>query len=255
MARHRRTRNATLLRGLLTLEEDLYGPVELALLGADGQANDDRAWSAAKRQRELLERFQKACASCFGVAGDLAKGFAARTTEERTRERVAASAGGRYTEWMHVSSGNEAMTWSFRIFILVVCGELEHFLKGLARWHLNNAQLTRILADKRCPKHVLKAKRRADAIAHIVKLVQPSAGAPSSWPQKLSLVFDVKIPPAVAAALRILVQWRHEYSHRNNPPTEIDWVSGEIDAIESMLTWWFATIALSNHLVASTRRG
>jgi hypothetical protein len=236
--------------------EKLSPAVEDALLGPGGSAIHDRANAATGRQRVLLTRIQRATVTCFGLAQDLAKGFAARAARTaapvnvKPRKRTT-DLSEHFSEWMRVDSGHEAMTWTLRMFVLIVCAELEHFLRDLAKWHLSDAQLARIRGDRACPNNLPKA--RAKARAALVTLVRPSSGKPSDWPRRLRLVFGTRIPRPITDALRILIRWRHEYSHRNNPPHEIDW-SGEADAIEAMITWWLTTIAFSEHLVAETRR-
>jgi hypothetical protein len=212
---------------------------------AEASLSHDSLDDLAKRPKELIQQFQKAVTASLGVAKMAAAGFAGQSESEPPPEHD------KFQRWMLEISPHELMTLLLRTFVIVACAELERFLREMARWHLTDKEIQRVRADRDRPPNL--AHSNAKAKAQLIDLVCPTVGRPSVWPRRLRLVFGFRFPKPLVTSLRILVQWRHEFSHRNCAPLAVDW-SGDPDAIESIITWWLACIASSDMVVARTRR-
>jgi hypothetical protein len=265
MGRHVITRHATLMR-LLDRIEELYAEVEDAAVGVQGEANYRAAQRSSRRPRELWKRFHRAQGEAFAVVSHIATGYGHRKASNQEKPR-------RRAPWEVQLTKEDVATHGLRIFVLEVVAELEHFVCSFARWWLNSAQLARLRADQRLSiQPSLSALSATDAREQLVDLVKPTSdgtlrrkakskraagkarprGLARTWAAKLEVVFNVRIPSAIKVALQALIKWRHEYSHRSNPPRRIDWSNGP-DFVEPMITWFLSLIALSNLLVAQSR--
>lgn len=246
-ARKTKTRNATLLRRIRELE-DIGGEVGNMLAEPASDELHNRAHKAPKRLRAYLVRYQRACSLAGVMLSDFSVGFGART-KSGTLPRQA-------EDPLHVeyslNDGHEAMQLAVRWGATYLTAELEHFIRGTGRLQLSGDQLNRIRLSSRRPQHLAPLDRKARE--QLILTVLPTHGSSTKWGRNLSLVFGRRFPGPVLQSLQSMVQWRHEASHRNNPPMRADW-SGENDGAEAIIAWVLAGFALSNAVVCAVLDG
>jgi hypothetical protein len=242
MARSVGTKHEDLMR-LLNAVDDASGEIGEITAGAAGNARHEKADRAAKPARDLRRRYQKATAEALEVVLSMSRGF---------REAGANSGPvmSRYEKWAAQMTKHDHASYIVRIFVLLAAAELEHFMRELARWWLTPAQVKRA---QLAPGPITNLSK--DPIAARTLLIDAACSnsrPPEEWPDRVRVVFGLQMPPELATSFVALIRWRHEFSHRNNEPLNVDWMEGP-DFMEVVLTWWLSSIALSDMLVARRR--
>jgi len=228
---------------LLSELEDDFAELEALVVGPDAEKREQKAGRAPQRPRQLLERLERSIGQAHEVCAMFSRGF----TAERSAKT---DAGDAYSRWHPEMTKHDAATFTIRVYVVLLAAELEHFVRGLAMWRLTPLELARVRASP--PANF--PKKSADAVARrwLADHVKPS-GRANTWASRMDLVFGVRLPTALRRAFRALIEWRHEFVHRNNPPTFIDW-SEKPDLAEVMICWMFAAFGLGTMLVAQTTK-
>lgn len=230
------------LREELRKVETLWPQIDA--LCSDGDAADQRHQrrdQAPQAVRDLLEEFDRANMHAMHVLSFTATGI------KRARETPDYK-----SSFGPVPTINEGATIGLRIFVLHACAELERFLRALATLRVDPAELARIRKDEQ-QSPAFPSLDKSDhkiAIEQLIDAMQPSYGAPGVFFQKVDRVFGVNIAPPVSQVLEALIRWRHEFSHRNNPMPEIDWLdntNGDPD-FEVLIHWLVALRLLGEHV-------
>lgn len=231
-AKKTKARNATLLRRVRELEG--IG-ADIGNMPAEPESDElhRRAHAAPRRLRTSLVRFQRSCSLAETMLSDFSGGFGARTKNGTVPVQP--------EDPLHVQyfleDGHEAMQLAVRWAATYLTAELEHFIRGAGRQQLTTDQLARIRTSSRRPQHLSREDRKARE--QLVLMVLPTHGSAAKWGRNLYLVFNKRFPRPVLQSIQAMVQWRHEASHRNNPPMLGDW-SGENDGAEAIIAWVLA---------------
>lgn len=183
---------AVLLEALARLEA-AYDEIEPIALNAAGEArHEENRRLAPERLQTLLARLDRGLAQAHDLGIVLAEGFA--------RVRQSPETGSDFTRWRPTMTRHEIATYTLRVFVLVVVGELEHFLREVALWWLTPERVSSI-ANGSSPPKVLKNKPPETQVAELSEFVKPS-GNPNTWPKRMHDVFGLEVPAPLRVARR-----------------------------------------------------